>query len=163
MTFANVSKFVREYIRDTVREISDKISFSYARESDFNAIRNKKFPAVLLTPLRYTITQTDWGRMMEYDCNLLFYDLDAKGDDERKTQDILEKIDPIVQQFLIKLNRTSITVDDDPQDDVTSDKVIISDVRAQERIKFTSDIVTGWEISFKMSVPDTVDPCDIYD
>ncbi len=158
-----MSKFVREYIRDTVRGVSDKISFSYARESDFNAIRGKKFPAVLLTPLRYTVTQTDWGRALEYDCILLFYDLDAKGDDERQTQKILEKIDPLVQQFLIKLNRSSITVEDDPEGDITSDKLVISDVSAQERIKFTSDMVTGWEITFKMSVPDTVDPCDIYD
>lgn len=158
-----MSKFVREYIRDTVKSVSDKISFSYARESDFNAIRGKKFPAVLLKPLRYTITTSDWGRTLEYDCSLLFYDLDAKGDDERITQNILEKIDPIVNQFLIKLNRTSITVDDDPEAEVSSDKVVISDQSAQERIKFTSDIVTGWEVSFKMSVPDTIDPCDIYD
>jgi hypothetical protein len=157
-----MSQFVREYIRDTVKEVSDKLSFSYARESDFNAIRGKKFPAVLLKPLRYTITTTDWGRTLEYDCSLLFYDLDAKGDDEKTTQKILEKLDPIVQQFLYKLNRASITVEDDPESEVTSDKVVISDQTAQERIKFTSDIVTGWEVSFKMSVPDTTDPCDIY-
>lgn len=157
-----MSQFVREYIRDTVKKVSDKLSFSYARESDFNAIRGKKFPAVLLKPLRYTITTTDWGRTLEYDCALLFYDLDAKGNDEKTTQKILERLDPIVQQFLYKLNRTSITVYDDPEASVTSDKVVISDQTAQERIKFTSDIVTGWEVSFKMSVPDTTDPCDIY-
>lgn len=157
-----MSQFVREYIRDTVKEVSDKLSFSYARESDFNAIRGKKFPAVLLKPLRYTITTTNWGRTLEYDCSILFYDLDSKGDDEKTTQKILEKLDPIVQQFLYKLNRTSITVEDDPESEVTSDKVVISDQTAQERIKFTSDIVTGWEVSFKMSVPDTTDPCDIY-
>ncbi len=120
-----MSKFVREYIRDTVKEVSDNLSFSYARESDFNAIRGKKFPAVLLTPLRYTITQTDWGRTLEYECNLLFYDIDAKGDDEKTTQKILEKIDPLVQQFLIKLNRSSLTVEDDPEGEVTSDKLVI--------------------------------------
>lgn len=157
-----MSLLVREYIRDTVKQVSDKLSFSYARESDFNAIRGKKFPAVLLKPLRYTITQMDWGRTLEYECGLLFYDLDAKGDDEKTTQKILEKIDPLVQSFLIKLNRTSITVEDDPEENVTSEKIVISDISAQERIKFTSDIVTGWEVTFKMAVPDTTDPCDIY-
>jgi len=158
-----MSKLVREFIRDTVSEVSDKLSFSYARESDFNAIRNKKFPAVLLKPLNYTIDVQDWGRVLNYDCGLLFYDLDAKGDDEKITQKILEKIDPLVQQFLIKLNRNSLTVIDDPEEDVTSEKIVISDIRAQERIKFTSDIVTGWEVTFTMSVPDTMDVCDVYD
>lgn len=157
-----MSKQVREYIRDTVKSVSDKISFSYARESDFNAIRGKKFPAALLMPLNYTATITDFSRTLEYDCSVLFYDLDAKGDDEKTTQKILEKIEPLVTQFMVKLNLKSLTVSDDPEGDVTSEKIVISDQTMKARIKFTSDIVTGWEVTFKLSVPDPFNYCNIY-
>lgn len=157
-----MSRLVREYIRDTVKEVSDKLSFSYARESDFNAIRNKKFPAVLLRPLHYNVSRNDYGRVLDYEVGLLFYDLDAKGDDERKTQKILDKLEPIVDAFQAKLNRKSLTVDDNPEDAVNSEKIVISDESIMERIKFTSDVVTGWEFNFTLSVPDPLNYCDIY-
>ncbi len=158
-----MSSLIRQLISDTVKEVGDILSFSYARESDFDAIRGKKFPAALLLPLNYSTDRNgNSDRVLKYNVTVLFYDLDKKGGTEKDSQKILEKLDPIVDSFQAKLNLKSLTVEDDNTDDMTTDKVEISNESVRERIRFTADIVTGWEYSFTLSVPDTADYCNIY-
>lgn len=158
-----MSKLVREYLRDTIKEVRDDISFSYARESDFNAIKNKRFPAVLLLPLIFDSERSSGSVGRTFHTTMLFYDLDKLQGTEQQTQDILDKTEDLLLKFQAKVNIRSLTVDDDPEVKVTSEKIEISNERVKERIKFTSDCVTGWEYTFDMLVPDQLDYCDVYD
>lgn len=158
-----MSRLVRDYIRDTVLLVKDNISFSYARESDFNAIKGKTFPAVLLKPLEYKPVRTDYTTNKEYDVTLLFYSLDSMQGAEEETQEILDEVDELVTKFLALINLRSLSVEDDPEDSVTSDKIVISSESIRPRIKFTSDNVTGYEVNFTLEVPDTLNYCEVYD
>lgn len=158
-----MSKVVRDFIEDTLRKVRDDVSFSYARESDFNAIQNKTYPAVLLKPLSFTPKRVGYTINREYKVTLLFYALDSLEGAEDETKEILDEVDELVTSFLAVLNLRSLSVDDDPEEDVTSDKITISNEEVIPRIKFTSDNVTGYQLDFVLEVPDHKDYCEIYD
>ncbi len=158
-------KAVRDFIRDTVLSIRDDISFYYARESDFNpaiAIKGKFGPKVLLLPLRHDDSdgEDSLSKNRAYDVTILFYDLDSLKGAEDETALILDKTDLLLRQFQAKVN---ISLDDfEDISGVDADMVTVANESVTERIKFTSDCVTGWELSFVLTVPDTFDYCAIY-
>lgn len=156
-------KAVRDFIRDTALSIRDDISFSYARESNFNAIQDKTFPAILLKPLQYDPERVDYATRRKYHVTLLFYDLDSMEGDEQETQDILDKTDELLGQFQAKINLKSVTTEEDQSLTLSTDLIEITNETVTERIKFTSDNVTGWEYNFTLEVPDQFDYCSVYE
>lgn len=153
---------VKDFIRDKVLSIKDGISFSYARESNFNATQDKTYPAVLLKPLMYDPDRTNYSIHRKYRCTMLFYALDSMEGDEVETTNILDQTDELLQKFMAVLNLNSATVDEAINDTLSTDLVEISEESVVERIKFTSDNATGWEYSFTLAVPDQFNYCSIY-
>ena len=121
-----MSKVVRDFIEDTLRKVRDDVSFSYARESDFNAIQNKTYPAVLLKPLSFTPKRVGYTINREYKVTLLFYALDSLEGAEDETKRFWMKWMSWLPAFSRSKPFRSLSVDDDPEEDVTSDKITIS-------------------------------------
>lgn len=157
---------VRNFIRDVVLSIRDDASFFYARESDFNAIKNKpKGIKVLLLPLKHDDTRVEdsFATNRDYKVTLLIFDFDKLQGSEVETQGILDRTDVFLRQLQAKLNLKSL--DSEAEADLTlgTDQITIANESIDERIKFTSDMVTGWEYNLTMTVPDQLNYCDIYD
>jgi len=152
---------VRDFLRDSVLNIRDDITFSYARETDFNTLPNKAFPAVLLKPLRFEPERNAYTVNRRYKVTMIFYMLDSMQGQEFETQDILDKTDVLLGQFLAKLNLKNFT--EDPEETLNTDTIEIENEGVTERIKMTVDNMTGWEYSFDLLVPDQFSYCKIYD
>lgn len=156
-------KTVRELIRDTVLSIRDDASFYYARESDFNSIKNKpKGIKVLLLPLRHDDERNDESTNRNYLVTILFYEYDVVNGAEVDSQKILDKTDDFLRKFQAKLDLKALNEDEFDQN-LSTDTVEISNESITERIRFTADCVTGWELTFNLLVPDQLDYCTVYD
>lgn len=153
-------KAVREFIRDTALMVRDDINFYYARESNFNVLPGKQYPAVLLKPLRHEPdrTATAMGRM--YKCTIIFYKLDSKEGDEFETQEILDATDVTLNQFQILINRR--VMNEDSNELLNSEIVSLTNESVEPRIKFTAENLTGWEYNFNLLVPDQFTYCPLY-
>lgn len=152
---------VRDFIRDTVLNTRDDLPFYYARESDFNAIKDKssKFK-VLLLPLQFDPQAVNYTTNRKYRITMLFYGLDSMQGAEEETQEILDQTDRILTEFRAILNKS--IDEEDSELYLSTDMIEIENEMVKERIKFTSDNVTGWEYSFNLLVPDQFDYCTIY-
>ena len=156
-------KSVREFIRDRVIAIRDDLKFGYGRSTDFNQIKDKKYPWVWLDPLQSTINLIEDGGFTEtYSLNLIFYRYDKPDSKEDEYKLILDQTDDIVQAFIRYLHNDMV---DDTSSSVvfTTHNTAISNVNKTPVIKVTADCLTGWVLTFDLTVPDKFDYCSIYD
>lgn len=144
-------KSVRLLIESTAKSLADDIQFTYARTSDFNVIRDKKYPFITLDPLNATPQFTDTGvtYIKAWTCNMAFYQLDKEGSSQDEYALILDEMSLYVDKFINKLNLYS----------TQSDTIVISSVSQTAFIKATADILTGYLLTFTLLAQDDFDFC----
>lgn len=144
-------KSVRLLIESTAKSLADDIQFTYARSSDFNVIRDKKYPFITLDPLNATPQFTDTGvtYIKAWTCNMAFYQLDKEGSSQDEYALILDEMSLYVDKFINKLNLYS----------THADTIVISSVSQTAFIKATADILTGYLLTFNLLAQDDFDFC----
>lgn len=144
-------KSVRLLIESTAKSLADDIQFTYARTSDFNMMRDKKYPFITLDPLNATPQFTDNGVtfIKAWSCNMAFYQLDKEGSTQDEYALILDEMSLYVDKFINKLNLYSSQ----------ADTILIQTVTQTAFIKATADILTGYIISFSLLAQDDFDYC----
>lgn len=149
-------KSIRLLIEHTAKSLADDVEYTYARTSDFNQIRDKKYPFITLDPIRsipqYTVDGT-LNYMKEWGCNMAFYQLDKAGSTGDEYAIILDEMDSYVDKFINKLNFYSSK----------SDEITIQSVNQEPFIKATADILTGYLLTFTILAADTFDYCTVTD
>lgn len=154
---------VRDFLKDKVLELGDNIKFGYGRSSDFNQIKDKKYPYVWCDPLVSTVN-IDENFTETYSVNLFFYRYDEADSTEDQYKIILDTTDESVQSFLRLLNE-QLTNEDSLSlvERYQARNVGLSNVTKEPVIKVMADVLTGWILRFNLTVPDQFDYCSIYD
>lgn len=144
-------KSIRLLIEDTAKSLADNIQFTYARTSDFNVMRDKKYPFITLDPLPATPQFTDNGitYIKSWNCIMAFYQLDKADSIGDQYALILDEMSNYVDKFINKLNLYSMQ----------SDTIVIQGASQQPFIKATADILTGYIVTFTLLAQDDFDYC----
>ena len=145
---------VRQFIEDTAKSLATDIQFTYARTSDFNIIKDKKYPYIVLDPLSSTPAFSNEGvsnYTKAWACSMAFYQLDDMASTADQYKLILDQMDSYVDKFINKLNRYS----------TMSDEVLIQNISQTPFIKTTADVLTGYLLSFTLLVSDQFEYCEI--
>lgn len=149
-------KGIRELIEATALSLGDSIQFTYARTSDFNMMRDKKYPYITLDPLSAAPTYADnnvFNYMKTWSVGMGFYQLDKEASTQDEYKKILDDMDTMVDLFINKLNFYS-----DSQK-ITSNQFVLTGISQQPFIKATADILTGYLLTFSMQVNDQFNYC----
>ena len=151
-------KGIRLLLEDTAKSLGDGIQFDYARKSDFNLLRDKKYPFISSSLLIASPSYSDSGvsnYSKQWRGELAFYQLDTEASDQSQYALILDEMDVYVDQFINKLNFFMYNRC------ITSDDITITFGEQQPFIKATADILTGWTIPITVRVLDTFNYCEI--
>lgn len=156
-------KAVRQLIRDTAKSLGDSIQFVYARATDFNAIRDKKYPFIQLELLNAnaSFNESNVTLNSSYPVAMTFYQLDSLTGAEDQTTNILDQTDDLAQAFMRKMNLYSFSEDDTVA--IATKNIVLTNFKMQSFVKMTTDCLTGWIVRFDMEVPDDFDYCSLYD
>lgn len=155
-------KAVRDLLSDTTKSLSALISFGYGRLSDFNKIRDKKYPYIWsdVVSKAGSYTENIINLTSTYSVTLSFLNKDETANDETQTNLILDAMFDLSEQFINKLN----LADFDESELATITSVIqITNIQHTRIIKDHADILTGWVVSFNLITPDDFDYCSIYE
>lgn len=145
-------KSVRLLIEDTAKSLGDDIQFTYARTSDFNLLRDKRYPFISLDPLRATpsfATNNTYNYTKTWSALMAFYELDTFDSTQEDYALLLDRADILVDRYMAKLNFYS----------EQSDSIIIQVVSQDPFIKATADYLTGYSLSLQIVVPNNWDYC----
>jgi hypothetical protein len=153
-------KDVRLFIQDIAESLRDDVKFGYGLISDFNQIRDKEYPYIWLEPLRSTVTiaEDNIGFFETYSIGLLFYKFDEMDSTEEQYKLILDDVDDLVQRFIRKIH-------EDNKDDyntpikLTTWNTRIENINKQTAIKVLADVLTGFGLTFDLTVPDQFNYC----
>lgn len=141
-------KGIRLLIEDTARSLGDDIQFTYGRDSDFNLLRDKRYPFIQLDLLNsaasFSVNNVS-NYSKGWNVFLLFHQLDNEASDQDDYKIILDEMDHYLDKFVQQLNK--------------HDDIIIQGITQQPFIKATSDILTGWTLSFQLIINDNWDYC----
>lgn len=152
---------VREFLKAKAEAVSDAVKFGYGRSSDFNKIKNKKYPYIWLDPLNSTLLINEEGMINAetYSVNIVIYKLDNPDSTEDEYKLILDDTDKILNDFIRKVNED---LEENYQTPVRLQgyNTQLSGISKQPFIKTTADVLTGWILSFELTVPDTFDYCE---
>lgn len=157
-------KALRFLIRDTAKSLADNIQFGYGRGSDFNLIRDKRYPYIWLDPLEAAGSFSDNNShdfTKTWNANMVFYKLDESDSTEVQYSAILDETDLLVDQFIRKLNQFSEAQEE--LGNLTTQEITITSVVQTPIIKVMADYMTGHTLSFSVTVPDKFDYCTLYD
>ena len=151
-------------LEDTAKSLGDNVRFGYGALDDFNSISNKVFPFIWLNPLKGEFMTNDSGpnSTVDFECELFFMDADNPKGAERDTADTWDKSHDLMSQFVFKLNRF-IMDDSEYTDDISSNLVLLENVRFESGRKATGDALSGWTLKFNLLVPVEFDYCSIYE
>ena len=147
-------KSVRTFIEDTAKSLRDDVQYTYARTSDFNVMRDKKYPFITLDPLSASpqfATDGTFNFMKGWNCSMAFYEMDKEGSDQDQYALILDETSELVDKFLNKLNTYSYE----------SDTILIQSIVQTPFVKATADILTGYLLSFVILAQDDFDYCAV--
>lgn len=148
-------KSVVNLIKETAQSLADNIKFGYGLDTDFNVQRDKSYPFIWLDPLtaspEYTVNNTE-NYQKTWNVRMLFYQLDYKDSLPDQYSKILNDMDTIVDMFVQQLNG-AYSWETGP---VT---LTLSSISQQPFIKATGDILTGWIVTFNLTVPDDFNYC----
>lgn len=141
-------KGIRLLIEDTARSLGDDIQFTYGRDSDFNLLRDKRYPFIQLDLLNsaasFSVNNVS-NYSKGWNVFLLFHQLDNEASDQDDYKIILDEMDHYLDKFVQQLNK--------------HDDIIIQGITQQPFIKATADILTGWTLSFQLIINDNWDYC----
>jgi len=152
-------KGVRTLIEDVSKSLGDDIQFTYARPSDFNNLRDKRYPFIALDPLfsvpAFTVNNAA-NYVKRWSVAMAFYQIDDESSDQTQYAKILDEMDTFVDKFINKLNLWTLE-----KPDLDEIEIVITGISQQPFIKATADILTGYTLSFTLETPDTFNYCDI--
>lgn len=142
---------VRLLIESTAKSLADDIQFTYATNSDFNQLRDKKYPFISLALLTATPQFTDTGVtfIKQWNCQMAFYQLDIKGSSPERKALILDEMGLLVDKFINKLNLYSSQ----------ADTIVLSGISQQAFVEAMADILTGHLLSFNLLAQEDFDYC----
>lgn len=147
---------IRTLIEDAARSLGDDIQFTYARTSDFNVMRDKRYPFITLDPLSavpaYAVDGVQ-NYSKTWTANMAFYELDNMASTQDEYVKILDEMDEFVDRFVNKLNFYSLR----------SDMIVISGINQTPFIKQTADVLSGYLITFNLEVMDDFNYCGLDD
>lgn len=147
-------KSIRLLIEDASKSLADDIQFTYARTSDFNLMRDKKYPFITLDPLQsspqYATDNNTHNYMKSWACTMAFYQLDKEGSDQDEYALILDQMDSYVDKFMNKLNFFTHK----------SDHLLLQGISQQPFVKATADVLTGYIVTFTLIAEDDFDYCE---
>lgn len=151
-------KGIRLLIQDAAQSLGDDIQFTYARTSDFNVMRDKRYPFITLDPLVSAPVYADnnvSNYIKTWQPQMAFYQLDNEASGQEEYALILDEMDSYVDNFLNKLNFYSLN------QPLTSNEIVITNISQTPFIKATADILTGYIITFRMQVSDQFNYCSL--
>lgn len=157
---------IRTLIQDTVKSIDRDILFEYARESDFNSIQTAASRRVRLDPLKETVNliEDSLSFTKTYKVGLIFYKLDSLQGAEKETALILDDMDALSDEFLVRLNRFSLAEDDQIiNNEVSSNTIEISSISKDPFIKVLASMLSGFIVQLTITVPNTFNYCSVYE
>jgi hypothetical protein len=151
-------KGIRLLLEDTAKSLADNIQFDYGRTSDFNMLRDKKYPFISVSPLNasasYAVNNvTNFSKV--YQVQIAFYQLDQEHSSQDEYAPILDEMNLLADSFFNKLN---FFVQGRCLD---SDDIILTGMSQQPFVKATADILTGYIMNFSITVTDSFDYCAI--
>lgn len=147
---------LRLLIRDAAQSVGDNIQFGYGRRSDYNLINLKSFPFVWLLPLTSSasfvnnnsdIYQKTWNVV------LIFIDLDKSDSKETQFDDILDRMDTLVDQVVNRINDWYLHSSD------VVGTLTMRNITQNPIIKEDSSINTGWIVTFQVTLSQDFDYC----
>lgn len=158
-------KAVRLLLQDVAQSLGDKIQFGYGRLSDFNAIKDKKYPYIWADPFEISpsFTEDRYNFTKQFAISISFMTLEQQGaaSTEKDYPANMDDMSDLADKFINKLNADG-TGPEDNTFALATQKLTITGMRMQPYIKRFSDIVTGYTLSFTLTVPDMFDYCSIY-
>ncbi len=149
-------KSIRKLIEDTARSLQDDIQYSYGKESDFNQEKKRSTTLINTSPITSTSAYRVNGvfnYMKQWNVEMAFYAIDVESSIGEDYAEILDRLDPLVDQFINRLNSFSSK----------SDSLVIQGINQTPFIKATADILTGFILTFQIIVNDDFDYCSIND
>lgn len=143
---------VVQLINDVSISLSDNIQFGYGRKSDFNLTDKKRDVFIWLTPLTalpiYTNNNNTENYQKTWNCIVYFFIPDKSDSVETEFKPLLDKMDDLADRFINRLNDWSMKATDQVG------AITLRNFQQIPHIKDTSDVHTGWFISFQMTVSD---------
>lgn len=141
-------KGIRLLIENTAKKLGDDIQFTYARASDFNMLRDKRYPFISLGLLSsgtiYSVNNTS-NYFKTWNVTMAFYELDKMASIQSEYALILDSTDILLDSFIQKLNR--------------NDEITILAINQTPFVKDFTDILTGHILTFQLQVPDDWEYC----
>jgi len=150
-------KGVRLLIEDVAKSLADDMQFTYARTSDFNVLRDKRYPFIALDPLTavptYAVNNSS-NYVKRWSAQMAFYQLDYESSDQTQYAKILDEMDAYVDQFLNKLNLYAFNREE-------ASEILLTSISQTPFIKATADILTGYLLTFTIETPDDFNYCGL--
>jgi hypothetical protein len=134
--------------------MGDDIQFTYAEDSDFNVMKDKRYPFIVLGLINsnasYAVNNTT-NFVKVWNITIAFYELDHAGSIQEEYSLILDKTDRLVDTFIQRLNFFSYNGDID---------IVIFNINSSPFLKAMTDILTGHLLTFQIQAPDNWDYCE---
>jgi len=145
-------KALRLLIENTAKKLGDDIQFTYGRDSDFDVMRNKRYPFIVLglinSTASYTVNNTS-NFVKIWNISMAFYELDKASSTQEEYSLILDETDKLVDTFIQNLNFFS-----------QNEEIVITAINSTPFIKALADILTGHILTFQVQVPDNWNYCE---
>lgn len=151
-------KGIRLLLEDTAKSLGDDIQFDYGRTSDFNLLRDKRYPFIssgLFSAIPSYSVNGVANYSKQWQGDVTFYQLDREDSDQSEYALILDEMDFYVDSFINKLNFYMI------DRSIKSDDIVITFGTQQPFIKATADILTGWILPLQIRVTDNFNYCGL--
>ena len=150
-------KGVRLLIEDVAKQLGDDIQFTYARTSDFNNLRDKRYPFIALDPLTavpvYAVNNVS-NYVKRWSAQMAFYQLDNESSDQTQYAQILDEMDTYVDAFINRLNLYAFKREE-------ASEILLTSISQTPFIKATADILTGYLLTFTIETPDDFNYCGL--
>lgn len=154
---------VRAFIGDTAKAVKDTIQFGHGRVSEFNSTPDKSNECIWLDPLTFVgsyVNTNSSTLILTWSVSMFFYKKDDMGSIEKQYNKILDTTHDTMLKFVSLINRNP---GEDSRDELTTDKIQISNFRAEPVVKVLENCMSGWILTFQLTAPDTFDYCTLYD
>lgn len=149
-------KGIRLLIQDVAQSLGDDIQFTYARPSDFNILKDKRYPFISLDLLTASTSYADndvSNYSKTWSASMAFYQLDTEASGQEEYGKILDFTDELVDKFVNKLNFYSLK----------ADSIIITNMNQTAFIKAMADVLTGHLLTFNVTLNDDFNYCGLHD
>ena len=149
-------------LEDISHDLADNIKFGYGAADNFNSIRDRKYPFIWLDPIRGSFPNRDQvvSDLIEWNISLNFLSLDAKEGNEKETALVWDEMFDLMEKYLHKLDREFLN--DETDERIQSGTLTLSSISFQSRRKGTTDLVSGWTLTFTLTTQSDFNYCSIY-